>query len=137
LKALFRKGARHRGTSHAIVINTLEDELMGFLLTYLPSTLSLDGVYEGECVFLIWPQEAALLDTHLYDELGSYKDHGEHKVKLAITGGRREYTIYRSNLPVLGIYTDEQGQGTLVHEGTEEEPIAKIICLPPESKGVA
>jgi hypothetical protein len=137
LERLFRKRNRNGDTSSAIVVNTLEGELMGFILTRFPVVPSHDGTYEGTCVFLIMPQDAALLDIPLCDRLYSYKDYGEHRVSLTITSGKREYTVFGSDLPVLRISADEQGQGTLIHKGRKDEPIAKIICLPPESKGVA
>jgi hypothetical protein len=137
LQSLFRRRVRRGDTGHAIVINTFANEPVGFILTDFSVDPSHDGSYEGDCVFMIMPASAAISESSLCDTLFSYKDAREHNASLTVTGGKREYTIFGSNLPVLRISTDGEGQGTLVQKGTEDEPIANIICLSPEGKGVA
>jgi hypothetical protein len=118
------------------VIQNFEGEHVGFVLMDFSADPSQDGIYRGHCVFMIVPQSKAVFDSPLCDRFYSYKDWGEHEVTLTIASGKREYMIFGSSLPVLGISTDDQGQGTLMRKGKDDEPIAKTICLSPEDKGV-
>jgi hypothetical protein len=115
--------------SAALAIQNLEGEHLGFVMLHFEAGLDGDGVWEGDCVFQTLPARAELFDSRAALALYPYhfRESGEHRVKLSITGGAGVYEITPESEPPVRIELAANGTGQILQYPDFSRPIARVV----------
>lgn len=110
----------------AIVMQTEDQEPVGFMLTHLEPAID-DGEYEGECVFMLLPKRADLLDSEVAIIISELKVRGEHACRMRITTNQTVYQVTPQDLPPLSLVLESEGRGSMsVVEGAEMRKVGIV-----------
>lgn len=96
----------------AVAITNLQGKRMGFMLTSLGETAKA-GEYRGECIFMLLPEDDALIKTELGTTLSALKVAGEHGCRMQVGREKTEIWVTPKELTPLTFVFDAAGRGTL------------------------
>ncbi len=109
----------------AIVIKNLKGEHMGFMLSSLKATEKA-GEFRGECVFMLLPKDAGLIETELGIIISELKVAGENPCRMQVGKDKSELWVGAKNLPPVTLVMDSSGKGFM---STTEEGISSNVGI--------
>ena len=96
----------------AIVLQNKEGKHMGFMLAHLKPAAK-EGDYQGECVFMLLPTSADLIETDLGILISELKVAGEHRCRMSVVTNETKFVVTPQRLPELTLVIASNGKGTL------------------------
>lgn len=70
--------------------------------------------YAGECVFMMMPQNGALVESDLGVVISELKVAGEHSCRVTLAGDRFEVVVTPRSLPRIRVVRDTAGENAIM-----------------------